>query len=459
MPTIYETELPGALFDALIEDAVPAIAGATPTLINLDPERAEDTIPRASPITLDIATLDATGTIDLATVRVYVGGVLAFNAGTFQAGFTGPASAYSNPQADVLRVIVDRTADFTSEQLVVVRVVAQAAGDAGILDDSYSFTVEDFAAPILVTVEAQDLQRVRCTFNEDVTTSLAILAANWRLDRFGDYLDPVVSAVVVSGEYVTSRAVDLYTDIPLTPSGHYRMTALTGLTDVHGNPVAADTFVDFTGWQPPIPDGREFDLYRKLPSLNRQEDTSLDLYRFTACLKEVAGLLLYDIDRFIEIIDPDTAPEAFVDAMLADLGNPFAFDLSLDDKRRLAQVLVDIYRLKGTSVGITAVIRFFLGLDVTVDAFNLSSGTWILGDSEVGVTSILGTDDSALLYSFTVTSIIALTVTQREQLTSIVEYMKPAHTHFVRLVEPAIITVLDHWELGLSELGETSFLH
>jgi len=37
--------------------------------------------------------------------------------------------------------------------------------------------------------------------------------------------------------------------------------------------------------------------------------------------------------------------------------------------------------------------------------------------------------------------------------------MKPAHTHLARLVEPAIPEVIDHVELGLSELGETWELH
>ncbi len=36
-----------------------------------------------------------------------------------------------------------------------------------------------------------------------------------------------------------------------------------------------------------------------------------------------------------------------VDAMLADLGNPFRFELGELQKRRLASVLVDMYRQKG----------------------------------------------------------------------------------------------------------------
>jgi len=37
--------------------------------------------------------------------------------------------------------------------------------------------------------------------------------------------------------------------------------------------------------------------------------------------------------------------------------------------------------------------------------------------------------------------------------------MKPAHTHFARLVGPVIPAMIDHLELGLSQLGETWELH
>ena len=48
---------------------------------------------------------------------------------------------------------------------------------------------------------------------------------------------------------------------------------------------------------------------------------------------------------------------------------------------------------------------------------------------------------------------------ERQQLRAIVEYLKPAHTHFVDLVEPLPPILPDHGELGLSDLGETTDLH
>jgi len=37
--------------------------------------------------------------------------------------------------------------------------------------------------------------------------------------------------------------------------------------------------------------------------------------------------------------------------------------------------------------------------------------------------------------------------------------MRPAHTHFVELLEPGAPASFDHWELGISELGASADLH
>ena len=42
---------------------------------------------------------------------------------------------------------------------------------------------------------------------------------------------------------------------------------------------------------------------------------------------------------------------------------------------------------------------------------------------------------------------------------TIVDYLKPAHTHFVDLLEPSAPIEYDHWVIGISELGMTTDLH
>jgi hypothetical protein len=81
-----------------------------------------------------------------------------------------------------------------------------------------------------------------------------------------------VESVVAAVEPVTSSAVDLLTDVPLTPTASYRLE-VEGVADVLGTVIdAADGIAVFTGFEPPRPASRVFELYRFLPELNRRED-------------------------------------------------------------------------------------------------------------------------------------------------------------------------------------------
>ena len=42
---------------------------------------------------------------------------------------------------------------------------------------------------------------------------------------------------------------------------------------------------------------------------------------------------------------------------------------------------------------------------------------------------------------------LPLTDTERRQLRAIVDYLKPAHTHFVDLIEPSLPPAFDHWQV------------
>ena len=180
-----------------------------------------------------------------------------------------------------------------------------------------------------------------------------------------------------------------------------------------------------------------------LPKHNRRDDQTGDLFRFIACLQEVTDLLLADVDRWPDIFDLERAPEAFVDLILRDLGNPFRSSSTRWAKRRLASVLVEMYRQKGTAKGIQNAIRFFLGIDISaITPFN--ADTLYLGESLLGVDWVLGPFDR-----------FALRLQrrgrahphdrERQQLRAIVEYLKPAHTHFVDLVEPLPPVLPNHW--------------
>jgi phage tail-like protein len=263
--------------------------------------------------------------------------------------------------------------------------------------------------------------------------------------------------VAVQSASGDGNLVVLTLDTEMTPDVVYEARAV-GISDLAENLVLPPyDRAQFTGFRPARPATRRFDLWHFLPRHNRRDDTTGDLERFIRCLQEPTDLLLSSADAFPDIFDLERAPEAFLDALLADLGNPFAFDLDVAGRRRLASLLVEMYRQKGTAKGIRNAIRFFLGIETTIEAF--ASDTLALGDAELGVNWILGPSDRFALYAFNVVANRALGPQERGQLRTIVNYLKPGHTHFIDLIEPSVPVEADHWELGESLLGDETLLH
>ena len=450
-----EIEIPAFYVDAI---TLGASVSPRPMLVNRSPERDETGVAPATMIDLDLVDPSGEG-VSLAKTKIYVGGVLAFNAGTFSAGFNGAGSAYSTPQADTLRVRIDPTASFASEEAVTVRAISHHTGAAVTPDSdtSYTFTIADVTAPRILSASAVAEKKIRIAFTEDMSfagAGSALLAGDYSFERaLGAIAVPVSS---VSVEKVSESEVEVTLDTEITPGVVYTVT-ITTAQDASGNAIAApDNVASFAGYACPKPDDREWDLYRLLPEMNRAEDPG-DLEKFIAIWQEIGDLLLCNIDRFPEIVDPDVAPIAFVEAMLDDLGNPFSFALSDVDKRRLAQVLVAIYKEKGTDRGTINAIRFFLGFDVTIEVPGFAPLG--LGDWELGIDWILGSSLQADLYTFWLYPGFVLTEEERARVREIADYMKPAHTHFAIIEPTPAPEIPDHLELGLSELGVSWILH
>lgn len=202
---------------------------------------------------------------------------------------------------------------------------------------------------------------------------------------------------------------------------------------------------------------RVFEVWQMLPAHLRRSDTSGDLRAFIRCLQAAIDLLLAEQDRWLDIIDLRWAPEAYLDLLLADLGNPFPFALDAISKRRLASALVAMYRLKGTAQGIEQVLRFFAGLEVRVVP-HLAVGAR-LGRARLGRDFRLGSGERYHRYAFDVVMDRILTDDERRQVRWLVEYMKPAHTHLRSIVEPQPIPPPVAWQLGRGHLGRNTALH
>ncbi len=454
----YEVEIPAAYVDEVIIEDPPARIG----LINRVPEPGETDVPISTSITLEVANLISTDAVN--DVHIYVDGVLAYDSTVGECnGFTVQTSQIGG----VYDVYFDITppAPFDGESVVKVRVVAESTSVNASIDETYSFTTADIRPPRIESAIALDRQTVRVRFDEPVRqvssgdTNDALNTENWAFSLHA--LTPEVPSVrltAVTISHYDTMTVDISTNTEMTARVLYVITG-TNIEDMSRNVVQAPyNFAVFAGYECVAPEARRFDLIDFIPVMNVSEDVSRDLQKFIACLQEPTNLILCDIDDWSDILDPDVAPERFVDVMLSEAGNPFDFDLSLTDKRRLMRVLVPIYKSKGTDAGIINAIRFFLGIEVTITtpAFD---GIWDLGVSELGVDTVLGTSDPASLYTFVIHTPIELSDEQRTRIIKIADYMKAAHTHF-RIEEPPPAPVEpNHWELGLSELGVNTHLH
>jgi phage tail-like protein len=438
-------------------------AAAAVVLVNRAPEPNETGVPADSTIAFQLASTDGTAPLS-SDLTVAIGGVIAWDGAAWQNSFSG---SISTPTADVLSVSVIPPTEFTTTEIITVQVTLTTP----VFDETYSFTAEDTAPPEIASVQGRDSTTLRVTFTEPIVISSpsntddALNPDNYNIERLSR---PAVSVSVTSVNQVSDRVVDLTTDIELTYGAPYMLVA-ANIEDLEQNAIVApNNTMNFDAYTPPFPNGRRFRLIEFLPDMNRSEDTQQELNVFMSIFQEVLNVLLVSIDKWSDIIDLDFAPEDFLDAMLADMGNPFSeFDLNEIDKRRLLRVLVDIYKLKGTARGIIDVVRFFLGLEVTIEILNEFDG-WTL--TEEGAASSIGhelsdiTEDApnpaelgpsvAEIYSFVVDYPSGiLTDEQRDRITSIAELMKPGHTHLIAVTDATPEETIDHAVLGFSTLG------
>jgi phage tail-like protein len=314
---------------------------------------------------------------------------------------------------------------------------------------SYTFTTEDIQPPKLIAAQGIDLTTVRVTFDDSMDSDTVTDLANWDLidclnvdpkpgaavaivsiiatDITSPILIPVfwtyadaaarvgatgfenddvgrlayqqdtASYWMLTATAPTWMAVDIgdqfdiTLDVDATPACSYRMNAKAAVKDASGNGIdSAYLTTRFTGWEPPRPDGRMFSHWRQMVSMaDRMADASHDAERFSNCIQEILDLLLYDVDRFTDQIDPDRATDEQIDLMLYDMGNPFVWsdlDLSAIQRRKLLRYLVEIYKLKGTGIGIERTLYFLPGVVATVEDY-LHEG-WRLGYDTLGTGSI-----------------------------------------------------------------------
>lgn len=425
-------------------------------VINRDPAPGEVGAPRDTVIGFNLVDLGDAPAINLGSVIVTIDGEIAYTGGSPVFGFDATTTSTTDP-ADRWMFLLWRDAPFTSKEVVAVAVEGETV-DEEAFSFAWNFVVEDFTAPVLVAASDRGDRVLWLTFDEPVTLAAgAVLADDILIEPAEGYIEPAVAVVPLTAT-AQGNVLILTLARDLSPGRSYIATVASGaVVDAVGNPIGSGATAAFVALVPAAPAGRAFDLWSMLPAHNRGNDPAGDLRLLVSAWQEMADLLFAKIDRFGELINIDTAPEANLDAILYGLGNPFdASVLTLAEKRRLASLLVEMYRERGTAKGITNAIRLFLGVEAEVIPIGRTSMR--LGTSILGVDWILGSDDPRTLYSFIVEVDTDLTPEQRVQLVVLVEYIRTAREHFVALVEPSSSPLPVRWILGTSELGVDAIL-
>lgn len=467
-----EVVLPSVYIDQLL---VPEAVASDLFVANRVPAPAQTDVP------IDLATyaftlvdVDGAG-VDLSNTTVTVEGATVYTAGAFVLPWAGTVTTGQGATGQDVTFVIDVPASELprdSEEPITIRVQSQLNGPASVIDTSWSFVSADVLPPAVQTATMIDKDVLRVTFTDavlmDDSTNGALNPSNYSTVRMSV---PAVTLDVVSVAQVNDEpdTVDITFNWEATMAAIYTIVA-ANIADDAGNlidPIGQEQ--RFTGFVPQRPLGRRFELLDFIPRMNKAEDRTVEqgaqptnagtgeLRKFILCLQDIVDVLLCSIDRWTDIIDIDLAPEPFLDAILQDLGNPFAdciADLDEDGKRRLARVLISIYKQKGTAQGIINAVRFFLGIEITLDVIN-ARDYWQLGISTLGVTTTLAPPvGSPLWYSFWIDSEVVLTAEQRERILCVAQYMKGAHEHILGVTEPGdVATPSPYWILNVSILG------
>jgi len=215
-------------------------------------------------------------------------------------------------------------------------------------------------------------------------------------------------------------------------------------------------------------------LIEMLPYANRREDATGDYTKFLdEVLQPELDNLLADVDRFKFVNDAERVDVvAVLDAMLADLGNPFETDgLTPLLKRRLILMLLGLYRILGTEQAIFDVISIFTKYEVIQIHSPSKARAWVLNQDTLGdgvhpidpehpsSYIVLGPSARFMIFSFSIELDQTLVPADEPVIRKLTVVVKPAHMHFLGIVQPVPPRTYDHWELRHSALNVNTDLH
>jgi len=468
---------------------------ATPVILNETPESNSPFADKATWISFEA--FHSTG-ISLADTVVTVNGVIVRNGLAWEAGWEGYEDTL--PGSGV-RFTFRRVVAFDPDE--DVEVVLEILPVVGALTSyTWRFSTAEETAPVPTSVASDGLTMIRVEMSEAVLAedaggaTDALNPANWvitgvpqlQTDRYIPANEPTVASVLATSATGFLLTLDAY----LSPDGLYVLNCenIVDLaypvpnTVLSGDPASIpDLLVSDEAVLSGLDAGQmQFTVLGRRPHYNlylraaneedrRGDDISGDLRRIFGVLQDQFDIGMMLADSYPAVLeDPDTAPEEWLDLILADMGNPFHWlGLDVAKKRILAVNLWYFYSMKGVAAGIEAAVRFLFDLDPVTVVPSLTTtmtlGSWG-GDAGVGDGSELGTDEWILgpsglkgKFSFGLEVPVVLDAETKKKVRWVVNWMKRAEEHFVNFIEPAVPEDVDHWELGMSDLDVNTDLH
>lgn len=174
--------------------------------------------------------------------------------------------------------------------------------------------------------------------------------------------------------------------------------------------------------------------------LSTSEQPAGPLRRFLEALDAALEAIHDDIAGLPDVISPVRCPEPFLDKILSSLG--WTLPVEQKVKRELCKTAALVYRQKGTAAGVKNLIRLLVGMECEI------------------VNAVRDPASRPSFYTFEIFPITPArdwAADEKAAVSAIVNYMKPAHTHFV--INSYSGDMAHHWSLGESRLDQNAALH
>ncbi len=257
----------------------------------------------------------------------------------------------------------------------------------GGISDSWSFTESASLAPSIDSVIVRSPNEIEIEFSTRITDGKDVLNPG-AYDVYPEVL-PAFPPTVQTVEQLTDYRIRLTLDDHLTVGTRYTITAASTITD-GGGLALSESGRTMTLNPLEFLVERNFDVFSMFSCFNRRSDKDQHLLNLSRVIEDLFGQLMLRNDYFYELLDPRKAPIEIIQAKLQDLGSAFMFPFPMTEleQRRLTLEIAGFQELVGTVQGITRVIKFFTGIDVTI--FTMAElPYWTLSESILGEGTVL----------------------------------------------------------------------